>query len=47
MNRDMGEYVVDMSNKMFVRMSFVKVVFVLVGKCFDFKVLEWEVWFKE
>ncbi|CAP70348.1 uncharacterized protein PODANS_3_4310 [Podospora anserina S mat+] len=47
LNRDMGEHAVDMSNKMFVRMSFVKAAPALVGKCSDPKALEREARFKE
>ncbi|KAK0671082.1 putative ribosomal RNA-processing protein 8 [Cercophora samala] len=47
LHRDMGEHAVDMSNKMFVRMSFVKAAPALVGKCSDPKALEREARFKE
>ncbi|KAK4204123.1 putative ribosomal RNA-processing protein 8 [Triangularia verruculosa] len=47
LNRDMGEHAVDMSNKMFVRMSFVKAAPALVGKCSDPKALEREARLKE
>ncbi|KAK4181890.1 putative ribosomal RNA-processing protein 8 [Triangularia setosa] len=47
LNRDMGEHAVDMSNKMFVRMSFVKAAPALVGKCSDPKALAKEARFKE
>ncbi|KAK0735884.1 methyltransferase-domain-containing protein [Apiosordaria backusii] len=46
-HRNMGEHAVDMSNKMFVRMSFVKAAPALVGKCSDPKALEREARFKE
>lgn len=35
LNRDMGEYAVDMSNKMFVRMHFSKAAPAIKGKCVD------------
>ncbi|KAK4458915.1 ribosomal RNA-processing protein 8 [Cladorrhinum samala] len=37
LNRDMGEYAVDMSNKMFVRMHFSKAAPAIKGKCADNK----------